>query len=227
MSFEDLQKSLKISFKNDSLLKQAFIHRSYLNETKLTLESNERLEFLGDSILSFLISDYLYKTFPQLPEGSLTSLRSAVVNTKSLADCAKTLFLGKLLKLSRGEDEGGGRENISILADTFEALIGAIYLDTDLKTVKRITLTHLTPRLKEVIENKTYKDPKSTFQEVVQEKLRISPTYKVIKEVGPDHSKIFTVGVFVADTLYGTGQGKNKQEGEQNAASHALAAWLK
>ncbi len=227
MSFEDLQKSLKISFKNDSLLKQAFIHRSYLNETKLTLESNERLEFLGDSILSFLISDYLYKTFPQLPEGSLTSLRSAVVNTKSLADCAKTLFLGKLLKLSRGEDEGGGRENISILADTFEALIGAVFLDTDLKTVKRITLTHLTPRLKEVIENKTYKDPKSTFQEVVQEKLRISPTYKVIKEVGPDHSKIFTVGVFVADTLYGTGQGKNKQEGEQNAASHALAAWLK
>lgn len=227
MSFEDLEKTLDLKFSDREIIKQAFIHRSYLNETKKPTPSNERLEFLGDSILSFLISEYLYKTYPQLPEGNLTALRSSVVNTRTLAQISISLDLGKLLKLSKGEDEGGGRENISILADTFESLLGSIFLDQGLETVDKIIKSHLIPHLEKVLKTKAFKDAKSTFQEVVQEKLRISPVYKVLKEKGPDHAKTFTVGAFVNDTLEGTGTGKSKQEGEQMAAQKALENWLK
>lgn len=227
MSFEELEKVLGVDFKNSELIKQAFIHRSYLNESKKTTGSNERLEFLGDSILSFLISSHLYKTYPLLPEGSLTGLRSAVVNTRTLAETARSLSLGSYLKLSRGEDEGGGRDNISMLADTFEAVLGAVYLEHGLESVEKIIKTHLIPRIEEVITNNTLKDAKSTFQEIVQDKLRISPVYKVLKEVGPDHSKTFTVGVYVENVKKGEGAGKSKQEAEQKAAEDALAGWVK
>ena len=227
MSFDDLEQTLKLKFKDKTLINQAFIHRSYLNEAKKHIESNERLEFLGDSILSFLISTYLYSEYPDLPEGQLTALRSSVVNTKTLAAIALSLNLGELLKLSKGEDEGGGRTNISILADTFESLLGAVYLDKGLDEVRQILARFLIPMLSDIISKKTYKDAKSSFQEIIQEKFRISPAYKVLGEKGPDHAKTFTVGVFVDDVLYGKGLGKSKQEAEQFAAEEALATWLR
>ena len=225
MSFNELEKTLGSNFKNQSLLKMAFIHRSYLNESKEALESNERLEFLGDSILSFIVSKYLYKAYPDLPEGELTSLRSAIVKTKTLANIAAQLNLGPMLKLSKGEDESNGRSNPSILADTFEALLGAIFLDQGLTKASQVIQKFLLPKLPEIIALKAYKDAKSTLQEVVQEKTRTSPAYKVLKETGPDHAKTFTIGVFLGDRLLGKGEGKSKQEGEQMAASKALEAW--
>lgn len=225
--FDLLKKNLKIKFKNESKIKQAFIHRSCLNESDKYKESNERLEFLGDSILSFLVSDYLYSHFPMLSEGELTNLRSSIVKTSTLALVAQNLNLGEYLFLSKGEESGGGRKNASLLADTFEAFIGAVYLDLNLKSVKIILDQQLFPLLDEVIKNKTYKDAKSNFQEMVQEETRTSPLYKVIKESGPDHEKKFTVGVFVNNVCYGTGDGRSKQQAETIAASDALEKWKK
>jgi len=221
----ELSKKLNITFRNNDLIREAFVHRSYLNEAKTKISSNERLEFLGDSILSFLVSSYLFKHYPQFSEGELTNLRSAVVKTSTLATISQKLKLGELLLLSHGEEEGGGRKNVSILADTFEALIGALFLDQGLETVKKILEKLLFPLFEEILKSKAYKDAKSIFQEVVQEEVRISPVYKVIKEKGPDHAKEFTVGVYVGNTLWGTGVGKNKQEGEMQAAKAALEKW--
>lgn len=226
-SFESLFSNLKITFKDKKLIEQAFIHRSYLNESKIKIKSNERLEFLGDSILSFIVSRFLYLEYPKLPEGELTNLRSSVVKTTTLSEIAKSLNLGNFLKMSHGEEEGGGRSNPSILADTFEALLGAIYLDTGIKSVEEILKNHLTIMIPKIFKEKTYKDAKSSFQEAVQEKNKLSPLYKVIKEAGPDHAKEFTVGVFVNDTNWGEGRGKSKQEAEQKAALIALEKWKK
>ena len=223
--FEKLIKLLGIQFKNPELLKQAFVHRSYLNESKKTLTSNERLEFLGDSILSFLVSEYLYKTYEDLPEGELTNLRSSIVKTEALAEIALKLSLGDCLYLSKGEEEGGGRKNPSILADTFEALLGAIFLDIGLTPVKKIINEQLLPILPKIIAEKTYKDAKSNFQEMVQETVKLSPVYKVIQEAGPDHAKRFTVGVYVEEKLWGKGEGRSKQEAEQKAAMSGLEKW--
>lgn len=210
-------------FKNPQLKGVAFIHRSYLNENPhLKLSSNERLEFLGDAILSFLVSSYLYKKFPHLNEGELTSLRSALVKTEMLASLAKRLNLGEELKLSRGEEESGGRKNASILANTTEALIGALYLDQGLTAVLKFLEKNLLPELSEIIKTGAYKDPKSTLQEIVQEKKQVSPTYKILKSEGPDHAKIFEVGVFLGNRLLGKGTGKSKQKAEQEAAKAAL-----
>lgn len=222
-----LSKKLGISFKKTSVIKQAFIHRSYLNESDRFTLSNERLEFLGDSILSFLVSNYLYSQFPNLSEGELTNLRSSIVKTSTLASVSKTLSLGEYLYLSKGEEGSGGRQNSSILADTFEAFLGALYLDQNLTAVKKILDKYLFPILSEVIKNKTYKDAKSSFQELVQEATRVSPLYKVVKEIGPDHAKKFTVGVFVEDKCWGVGTGKSKQLAETAAATDALEKWRK
>ncbi|MBI4067690.1 ribonuclease III [Candidatus Gottesmanbacteria bacterium] len=227
MSFDTLEKTLGFGFKNQNLVKMAFIHRSYLNEAKENLESNERLEFLGDSILSFLVSKFLYTTYPHLPEGELTSLRSAIVKTKTLSQIASDLSLGTLLKLSKGEIASNGRENPSILADTFEALLGAIFLDQGLPKAEMAIKKFLLPQLTEIIALKAYKDAKSSLQEIIQEKTRSSPVYKVLQEKGPDHAKTFTIGVFLGDELLGKGVGKSKQEGEQMAAAVALEAWAK
>lgn len=210
------------TFKNPKLYRQAFIHRSYLNETKEHLESNERLEFLGDSILSFIVSDHLYKTYPDFDEGILTNLRSLVVNTKSLARTAKALNFGKHLLLSRGEEDSRGRENESILANTVEAFIGALYMDQGIEAVSDFLYAVLIPRIQEYVKKRVFKDPKSLLQEYVQSRKQNSPQYKVLHEEGPAHAKTFTIGVFVEEQQIGEGVGKSKQEAEENAAEQAL-----
>lgn len=217
-----LEEHLGFSFKNESLARQAFTHRSYLNEAKRPLPSNERLEFLGDSILSFIVSDYLYGTFPHFPEGHLTNLRSTLVKTTMLATLATEINLGDFLFLSKGEEEGGGRRNVSLLADTFEALLGAVYMDQGFPAVHKIIHRLLIPKLTKILQDKSYKDAKSKFQEYIQEDSKSSPVYTVLSESGPDHAKEFTVGVFVEGKLCGQGKGKSKQEAEQQAAAVAL-----
>jgi len=215
-----LEKKLKISFQNQKLLNRALTHRSYLNEhPKEKAVSNERLEFLGDAVLEFLTSQFLYQKFPSFPEGKLTNLRSKLVCDRSLAHIAQKLNLGKHLHLSHGEEESGGRNNPSLLSDALEALIGALYLDQNLKIVTNFLQVHLFPTLEQVSQ---YPDFKSNFQEIAQTKFKITPDYKTIKAVGPDHEKIFTIAVFLQNKLWGRGVGKSKQEAEQKAAQQAL-----
>lgn len=222
MTFDDLQKTINVEFKDKTLLKAAFIHRSYLNEERSIKESNERLEFLGDSILSFLTSDYLYKTYPGYPEGTLTNIRSSLVKTKSLADIAITMGLGDILFLSRGEEDSGGRKNTSLLADTFEALLGAIYLDQGIEVARAFLSTVLFPLAAGIVEKKSYIDYKSLLQEIIQEQTKISPTYRVVKSEGPDHAKTFWIEAMMGEAVLGQGMGKSKQEAEQAAAYAAL-----
>lgn len=210
------------TFKNQKIFEQAFTHRSFLNETKKSLESNERLEFLGDSILSFVVSQYLYKTFPEFKEGVLTNLRSLLVNTKSLAQVAKELQFGKLLRLSKGEEESKGRENETLLANCFEAFIGALFLDQGIEKVKLFLVKALLNKSKDLVQKSSLKDPKSLLQELVQAKRKKSPFYLVLSEEGPPHAKVFTVGVQVNSALLGKGIGKSKQEAEEKAALEAL-----
>jgi ribonuclease-3 len=209
-------------FKNQALFEQAFTHRSYLNEAKGNISSNERLEFLGDSILSFLVSEYLYKEYPQYNEGILTNLRSLLVNTKNLGTIARNLDFGSLLKLSKGEHEAQGRENQSLLADSFEAFVGALFIDQGIAAVAKFVDQTLLIGVKEFVEKKSFKDPKSLLQEHTQAKKLGSPLYKVTHEEGPAHAKIFTVSVFVANKIVGEGKGKSKQEAEEQAAKQAL-----
>lgn len=209
-------------FNDHNLFLQAFTHRSYLNEAKESVESNERLEFLGDSILSYVISQHLYKTYPDFNEGMLTNLRSLLVNTKSLASLAKELDFGKYLRLSKGEEESKGRENQSLLADSFEAFIGALFLDSGIDAVTEFLHKTLVPKAEEFIKKKTFKDPKSILQEYVQARKQNSPIYKVLQEEGPAHARIFTIGVYVNDVLLGEGVGKSKQQAQENAAEQAL-----
>jgi len=223
MTFDDLQKSIGVTFKDPELLKSAFYHRSYLNEDRTIKKSNERLEFLGDSVLSLLTSLFLYTTYPGDPEGTLTNIRSSLVKTKSLCDVSKELGLGALLFLSKGEEESGGRNNQSLLADTFEALLGAIFLDQGLETANKFLETHLFVRVTDIVKNKSYIDFKSSLQEIIQEQSRISPMYRVTKSEGPDHAKTFWVDVVAGEnTILGSGVGKSKQEAESDAAKNAL-----
>lgn len=209
-------------FKNQKLFLQAFTHRSYLNEIKEKIESNERLEFLGDSIVSFVVSEYLFKQYSQFNEGILTNLRSLLVNTKSLASIAKELNFGKFLRLSRGEEESMGRQNQSLLADCFEAYIGALFLDQGMETAKLFLSETLLCRADEFVKQKALKDPKSLLQEQVQAKKLSSPIYKVLEETGPAHARTFTIGVYVENNMLGKGNGKSKQEAEEYAAEQAL-----
>lgn len=225
--FQEIEKKLDVKFNSLSLLEEGLTHRSYLNEAKDTPHSNERLEFLGDSILSFIVSSHLFTLYPTRPEGELTNFRSAVVKTQTLAQVAQELGLGEYLRLSRGEEEGGGRKNISLLADTFEAIVGAIYMDQGLEKAKQFVAGHLFSKIEEIVASRSYIDFKSELQERVQEKYRVSPSYKVMKEEGPDHAKTFYVGVYVDGQEEGVGQGKSKQEAEQEAASIALEKWRK
>ena|SRR3990167_2650759 len=209
-------------FKNKKLFEQAFTHRSYLNEAREKLKSNERLEFLGDSIISFVVSECLFAQYPDFDEGTLTNLRSMLVNTKTLAVVAKELEFGNLLKLSKGEEETKGRENISLLADCFEAFIGALFLDQGIKETENFIHQVLLPKTKFFVEKKAFKDPKSLLQEMIQAKKQKSPAYIVVKEEGPPHKKIFTVSVNIGNVVLGKGKGKSKQEAEKNAAQEAL-----
>lgn len=222
MTLDQLQKNIGVSFKNQMLLAQAFVHRSYLNESKEFNQSNERLEFLGDAVLSFATSEFLYKKYPNYPEGTLTNIRSTLVKTKSLYEEASKLHLGELLLLSRGEESSGGRTNVSLLADCFEALLGAVYLDQGIEVAKIYLASVLFTKTEEIIRSKSYIDFKSLLQEIVQEDIKTSPTYNVTKSQGPDHDKTFWIDVVVGNVVIGSGTGKSKQEAEQAAAAVAL-----
>jgi len=221
-SLEELEKKLKIHFKNQALLQMVFTHRSYLNEHKAEkLFSNERLEFLGDAILSFWVSSHLYERYPDLPEGILTNMRTLLVRTESLADKAKDLELGEFLFLSKGEEKGGGRMNRALLANTFESLTGAIFLEKGLTEVSKFLEKNFSQKIAE-LGSSQLKDHKSLLQEKIQTTVKFSPEYKVLRQEGPDHDKTFQVGVFSQGILLGTGEGKSKQEAEELAAKNAL-----
>ena len=213
---------LESEIKNNSTFKKAFIHRSFLNEAGSDMESNERLEFLGDSVLSFIISSYLFKERLADAEGDLTNLRSYIVKTKSLAKAAADLDLGALLMLSKGEELSGGRENTQILANTFEALLGAIYIELGLDTATEFVNQYLLPLFAEELKSGPPKDAKSYLQELAQTKTKQSPKYKILGTTGPDHAKQFSVGVFLENKMIGQGQGSSKQVAEEAAAAQAL-----
>ena len=210
------------TFKNKQLANQIFIHRSYLNETAETLESNERLEFLGDSILSFVVSSHIFEKYKTSKEGQLTSIRSVLTNTETLYEISRELGLGELLKLSKGEEAGGGRKNKTILANTLEALIGGLYVDQGIEAARKFIEENIISLAEKIIESQGLKDPKSALQEKIQENLRESPVYKVIREEGPDHDKSYTIGVYIGEKLLAEGSGKSKQEAEKSAARNAL-----
>lgn len=223
MNFSNLEKNLGFSFKNHELLKEALTHRSYLNEYKnQKIESNERLEFLGDAVLSFIVSSWLFEKFPNFPEGKLTSLRSGLVNTNALAKVGQELKIGDYLLLSHGEKEAGGQKNPTLLANTLEAIIGALFLDQKIEDVKIFIRNHFKKLLDEIISSGRLKDYKSLLQEKAQAKVGQSPTYKIIKEEGPEHNKIFTVNVLIEKQTLAQGVGKSKQKAEQEAAKKAL-----
>jgi len=224
MDYSKLEKVLKITFNDKDLLARALTHRSYLNEHKGIIQSNERLEFLGDSILQFLTSNYLYRNYKE-PEGLLTSYRAAVVRTESLAEESEKLGVGEFLLLSKGEEAGGGRTRTYILANTFEALLGAIFIDRGLNACQTLLEETIFPKILKVVKRGDYKDNKSFFQEVAQEKVGITPTYQVLEESGPDHDKTFKVAVYVGDKIAGTGIGPSKQKAEEAAAESALKKW--
>lgn len=213
---------LNIKFKDESLLKQAFVHRSYLNEVSLNMPSNERLEFLGDAVLSLVVSRLLFEEREKDNEGDLTNLRSYIVKTPSLSQAAKNLNLGKYLKLSRGEEMGGGRENPQLLANTYEALLGAIFLDQGLEAVEEVIKKTLLPAFAKEIRSGPPQDAKSRLQELSQEKFKVSPYYKILTTHGPDHAKRFVVGVYLAGKNMGRGSGSSKQQAEEQSAKQAL-----
>jgi len=218
-----LEEKLSLNFKNKDLLLQALTHRSYLNEqSSFKVGHNERLEFLGDAVLELVVTEELYLKFPEQPEGELTSFRAALVNAKMLSDVSVELELNEFLLLSRGEAKDMGRARQYILANAFEALVGAIYLDQGYDSAKIFINRVLLPRLDEVLEKKLYKDPKSLFQEEAQERVSVTPNYEVIKEWGPDHDKHFIVGVYLGQELVAEGEGPSKQAGQEEAARNAL-----
>jgi ribonuclease-3 len=221
-----LEKEIGVKFKNRDLLLTAFVHRSFLNENKSFKEHNERLEFLGDAVLELVVTEYLYNNFKN-PEGDLTNWRSALVKTDSISEAAKKLGYEEYLLMSRGEATSSGRARQLILANCFEAVTGAIYLDQGYEASRKFLEKHLLVNLSKIIEDKLYIDPKSNFQELAQEKEGITPHYEVVSEVGPDHDKKFTVAVRVGDKRWGIGEGASKQLAQQAAACDALAKYQK
>ena len=221
-----LQQVIKYHFKNSSFLDQALVHRSSLNEQPQFHESNERYEFLGDAVLELWISDRIFSRFTKFDEGKLTNLRALVVCTQNLAKVAAKFGLGDFIYLSHGEESHGGRSNQSILADTFEAVLGAIYLDGGLTSAFDFLDNFLNPSVNQLSSKKIYKDPKSIFQEIAQARKGITPKYKTISESGPDHQKIFQVGVYLEKKLIAKGTGNSKQKA-QEAASLKAAKLLK
>ena len=221
--FEVLEKNLGLRFKDKNLLKQAFTHRSYLNENPdFKLDHNERLEFLGDAVIELIVTEYLYKEFPEKPEGELTNWRAALVNAKMMTSVAEELGFNDFLLLSRGEGKELGKARAYILANTFEALLGALYLDSGFNPCDEFIEKYLLVKLADIIQDGSYKDAKSKFQEEAQERNSITPNYKVMKETGPDHDKIFIVGVYLGTELVAEGKGSSKQEAEEAAAQLGL-----
>jgi ribonuclease-3 len=222
MELEKLESLLGLNFKNKDLLLQALTHRSYLNENpKFHLDHNERLEFLGDAVLELVVTEYLYKNYPD-PEGELTALRASLVNSKMLAKIGVDLGINDFLLLSKGEAKDQGRARQYILTDAVEAIIGAAYLDQGYDVVSKFIYKFILPELNTIIKEKLHKDAKSLFQELAQEKVSITPFYDVLKEWGPDHERHFKVGVFLGDEVVGEGEGVSKQEAQQEAARDAI-----
>ncbi|MBI5755223.1 ribonuclease III [Candidatus Peregrinibacteria bacterium] len=220
--FEKLQKTIGITFGKKKLLEMAFVHKSYVNESSdPNLKHNERLEFLGDAVLELIVTEYLYAHYDE-PEGELTNWRSALVNGERLAEIAKELDLGAYLYLSHGEKKSGGDKKNYILANTFEALLGAIYLDQGYECSRDFVKKYVIGYLEEIIEKGLHRDAKSYFQEMAQEKLGITPEYRVLSQSGPDHRKMFTMAAFLKEEHVGTGTGFSKQNAEQSAAEDAL-----
>jgi ribonuclease III len=217
------EKLIGIEFKDKDLLKQAFTHRSFLNEHKsLKGKHNERLEFLGDAVLELAVTDYLYEKYPEKNEGDLTSIRSALVNATTCAEVAKKLNVNDYLLLSKGEAKDTGRARQYILANALEAIIGAIYIDLGYEKSKDFILEYIAPLTEQIVKEQLWVDAKSKFQEKAQDIAGVTPSYKTMKEEGPDHDKKFTVGVFLGENLVSEGSGDSKQDAEQSAARHAL-----
>lgn len=226
-NYDDFEKSIGIQFKDKSLLERVFIHRSYLNEHKsLKLEHNERLEFLGDAVLELAVTRYLYDNFNK-PEGEMTNWRSALVKGESLSLEAKRLGMDSLIKTSRGEAKNVGKARDLILANAFEALIGAIYMDLGFEVAAKFVLENICYKIDEIIKNQLYYDAKSRFQELSQEKFGITPTYETVSETGPDHAKTFIVGAYLANKKVAEGTGSSKQRAQLDAAAKALLVWDK
>ncbi len=221
--FDELETKINITFKNQDLLRQAMVHRSYLNEhPDFALEHNERLEFLGDAVLELVVTEHLYRNYSN-PEGDLTNWRASLVNSKMLASVAATFSFDEFLFLSRGEaKDAKTKARQYILANAMEALIGAIYLDQGLPTTRTFIFKHILSRLDEILEHKLYLDAKSRFQEASQEKFSATPSYQVLSETGPDHDKKFVVGVYINRELIAEGEGTSKQEAQVAAAEAAL-----
>ena len=221
--FSLLEKKINITFKDQALLKQAFTHRSYLNEhPKEKISHNERLEFLGDAVLELVVTSYLFTRFPNNPEGELTAYRAALVNTVMLSHAASDIGFNDFLLLSRGESRDTGKARQYILANTYEAFVGALYLDQPFEKVEKFIGDTLFYRLDDILKNRLWQDAKSRFQEKAQEMVSITPSYNVLQEEGPDHDRHFLIGVFLGEEKAGEGDGKSKQEAEQNAARIAL-----
>lgn len=218
-----LEEILGATFNDKLLLLTAITHRSYLNENRDAKQPhNERLEFLGDAVLELVVTDFLFNRFTDKPEGELTAIRAALVNTNSLSGISGELGIGQFLLMSKGETKDEGRARQYILANVFEACIGAIYLDQGYDAAKNFISRHLLPRTDEIVAKRLWQDAKSRFQELAQENVSITPTYTTIEQTGPDHDRIFTVGVFLKDEKIAEGAGRSKQEAEQSAAEAAI-----
>lgn len=220
---KDLEKILDIEFKDISLLDRATTHRSYLNENvEENLKNNERLEFLGDAVLELIVSEYLFNQYPKREEGELTSFRAATVRTTTLAETSRELGFGEFLKMSKGEEESGGKDKDYLLANLFEAILGAIYEDKGYDICKKYLYRVLIPKIDNIVENRLDIDPKTKLQEVTQSLYKETPVYDVIKEKGPDHDKIFTVKAKISSKDLGVGEGTSKQKAEEDAAEKSL-----
>lgn len=223
--FSAFEERIGYTFKEKRFIETAFTHRSYLNENRATgREHNERLEFLGDAVLELVVTEFLFAKYPDKPEGDLTAYRAALVNTQSISDAATMLGMNEFLLLSRGESRDTGRARMIILANTFEALIGALYLDAGYEVAKKFIGKQLFHKTEEVVAKRLWQDAKSRFQELSQEKTGITPSYQMLDQSGPDHDKRFVVGAFIGETKIAQGEGRSKQEAEQDAAQKALAA---
>lgn len=221
--FAGFEEKIGQQFKDKLLLKQAFVHRSYLNEHReLKIDHNERLEFLGDAVLELIVTDFLYRKYPDRPEGELTSYRSALVNSTTLADIGSKIGVNDFLLLSHGEAKDTGRARQYILANTVEAIIGSIYLDGGYEAAQKFVASHILPLTDDIVAQKKWLDSKSYFQERAQDEVGVTPSYKTIRESGPDHDKRFTIGLYLGSELVITGEGKSKQEAEQEAARKGL-----
>ena len=225
MPFSSFESKIGHTFNNPTLIETAFTHRSYLNENRAPgREHNERLEFLGDAVLELVVTEFLFAKYPDKPEGELTSFRAALVNTQSISDAASVLGMNDYLLLSRGESKDTGRAREIILANAFEAVIGALYLDAGYGVAQKFIAEQLFHKTDEVVEKRLWQDAKSRFQEMAQDKVGITPRYEVVGQSGPDHDKTFVTGVYLGGDRISIGEGRSKQEAEQTAAENALKA---